>query len=777
MSSEEISYPAEVLPDSPHGYWRLGESGGTETGDSSGNSQNGSYKNAPTLGVAGALKGDPNTAITLNGTNQWVSIPDSPVMDLGDVLTYECWFKRGAEGIGMTLMDKGPNALIVRFLTSNKILVRRNSVANLCESTVAVTDILKWHHLAVTKNGPAVKIWLDGVDVTGPVSNSTLINTSVVLSIGASEAGLEEYFNGSLDEVAVYGTALSEARVKAHYQAGLNSPRMRPRLKVGLSYPPDKLGLRVTSPVGKRLLRLAEDEHNPNNVLSNLHTATEMSGGYKELTNVLNRLPQRVWPDLETNSDVECYLASGKNIFEGYIDKAPNVSGPQASITPNVLGYQSMLDDNENIIIGWITKDLSKWKGPSAERRKELINANAPLQGEPEVSFGPSGAKLVLSLSDAWTNSMIPRVEAWFDAGPSIKLGRLLGMYTSVNAGGSGSGWVLEFEFTNRDSPPEAPPGNVFGGAGPVKIETEVASNKRFIRIPWHYNATPAGTTSMSYQVELYNLIVLSSLGANLTLQGTSPAQGFKAQQLLVDLFAQKATNGLEARLEDIDDDGFIIQEAWYDTRGTMSSVIKELIKFGWYDWFFYNGKRFSYKRPRSYGRVWKTTVAACHLNEVGQQSTRAYDKCVVQWTDVSGEIRSVGPGGSGCTYESSACETTLPARTRTKLLTFGGALSQLTGEEIAHRFLEECVLEETSGSATLSGYVLDEHGYPHPVSEVRAGDHLEPTDAHDKEPRKIVNTDYTHQQRQNQLDLAAPASGMNALFERLLEAAAAAGV
>lgn len=215
-----MSYESVVKEDTPKGYWRLGEPSGTSAADSSGNTQTGEYKAGPTLGVTGALAGDANTAATFaKASKQFVTVPDSATLDLGDVLSYEIWFKRASTGTLQTLIDKGPNQLIVRFLANNKILVRRNGVANICESTSTVTDTTTWHHLVVTKNGATVKIWLDGVDVTGAVTNSTLTNTAISLSIGASEAGAEEWWDGSLDEVAVYGTALSEARVKAHFAA------------------------------------------------------------------------------------------------------------------------------------------------------------------------------------------------------------------------------------------------------------------------------------------------------------------------------------------------------------------------------------------------------------------------------------------------------------------------------------------------------------------------------------------------------------------------------
>lgn len=39
-------------------------------------------------------------------------------------------------------------------------------LVTLCESTVAIADT-NWHHIVATKSGAAVKLYLDGVDVTG----------------------------------------------------------------------------------------------------------------------------------------------------------------------------------------------------------------------------------------------------------------------------------------------------------------------------------------------------------------------------------------------------------------------------------------------------------------------------------------------------------------------------------------------------------------------------------------------------------------------------------
>ena len=72
--------------------------------------------------------------------------------------------------------------------------------------------------MVATKNAPNVHLYLDGVDVTGTVRNATIANTTAPLLIGAV-AGKGPFFNGTIDEVALYGFALSPEQVAQHYQA------------------------------------------------------------------------------------------------------------------------------------------------------------------------------------------------------------------------------------------------------------------------------------------------------------------------------------------------------------------------------------------------------------------------------------------------------------------------------------------------------------------------------------------------------------------------------
>jgi hypothetical protein len=206
-------YREEVLADSPAGYWRLGETSGTVASDQTANSNTGTYTNGPTLGQPGALLEDPNTAVSFDGSNDYVSVPDSASLDVGDTVTLEAWVKRGSTGSDSSIIEKDAHYELY-FAADDKLTLREPGTGDIAESTRTVRDT-QWHHVVATKSGSTARLYIDGADVTGKVTNQTLANNANPLTIGRTP-----YFSGSIDEVAVYSTALNASRVKAHYRAG-----------------------------------------------------------------------------------------------------------------------------------------------------------------------------------------------------------------------------------------------------------------------------------------------------------------------------------------------------------------------------------------------------------------------------------------------------------------------------------------------------------------------------------------------------------------------------
>ena len=207
-------------------YWRLGESSGTSACDSYG-ANAGTYQGAFSLGRVGALAGDPDTAVLLDGSTGTVSVPHTASLDVGDTFTVEAWVRRNSFGAPdyQAIASQGANAWLLAFNAGNRLVLRQAKVGDLVTSTTSVTDT-NWHHVAVTKSGATVRLYIDGTDRTGTVTNRTMANNTLPLSIGQSSG--TSFFNGTLDEVALYRGALAASTIQAHKDKGAVTPSPTP---------------------------------------------------------------------------------------------------------------------------------------------------------------------------------------------------------------------------------------------------------------------------------------------------------------------------------------------------------------------------------------------------------------------------------------------------------------------------------------------------------------------------------------------------------------------
>ncbi len=208
-------------------YWRLGETSGTSAADSKG-TNTGTYTGTYTLGAAGVIRGDPNKALTVSGAG-YVSVPAAAALNLGDVFSLEAWVRHpnptGFNGLVQSIVDKGALAYFMRLqgtATGAQLQLRINSNATVAFASKEITDTAG-HHVVATKNGATVKLYLDGVDVTGTTAAATAVNSTFALAIGTDDlgnGGPTDFLNATVDEVAVYNTALGSAAVVSHFNVG-----------------------------------------------------------------------------------------------------------------------------------------------------------------------------------------------------------------------------------------------------------------------------------------------------------------------------------------------------------------------------------------------------------------------------------------------------------------------------------------------------------------------------------------------------------------------------
>jgi hypothetical protein len=181
-------------------------------------------------GVAFAA-GEVGQAFSLNGVNQYVSIPDSPSLRPMN-LTVEGWFnfspKSGTQSlVGKTYGTWVYDSYLIAHLSSSGTLVATvyPTGGQPHDLSVQFTPVAgTWHHIAFTyDSGTGMHtLYLDGMAVANGTVTGPIAYDSHPLIIGAEiESEVLSYFVGGLiDEVSLYDRALSASEIAAIYNAG-----------------------------------------------------------------------------------------------------------------------------------------------------------------------------------------------------------------------------------------------------------------------------------------------------------------------------------------------------------------------------------------------------------------------------------------------------------------------------------------------------------------------------------------------------------------------------
>ena len=224
--------PAAVLTNGPVAYWRLNETNGTTAYDSSPNGNNATYANCG-LGLAGpqppAFPGfDPeNLAVNFNGSNSRMACPAAVSVNGAANFTVLAWVKTTATNGGAIIQQRdgsgagyaGEYQLAVNGTVS--FYVYSNNYQFNLTTTRTVNDG-NWHQIAGVRSGTGGYIYIDGTLAKSGSGTVQSLNPSIATWIGYDERDGNYYFNGLLDEVAVFSNALSSATIQGIYQQATN---------------------------------------------------------------------------------------------------------------------------------------------------------------------------------------------------------------------------------------------------------------------------------------------------------------------------------------------------------------------------------------------------------------------------------------------------------------------------------------------------------------------------------------------------------------------------
>ncbi|MGE5281294.1 MAG: LamG-like jellyroll fold domain-containing protein [Chloroflexota bacterium] len=217
--NEEPAGTESSLPPGIAGLWRLDETAGTTASDATGSSP-GVYVNGPTLGVPGIDSNGFGTAASFDGIDDYVAIEPTPSLDVSKALTIEAWCDarefRGAvvQRYKAYELRVQPNGnLILKAWIDGTLQVLKGGAG-------AVSPGVP-HYIVGTYDGTTMRLYIDGAEVKSqPMSGQMTPDEKYSLSIARNDRE-STYFDGVLDDVAIYSTALSPSTVLEHFRRGI----------------------------------------------------------------------------------------------------------------------------------------------------------------------------------------------------------------------------------------------------------------------------------------------------------------------------------------------------------------------------------------------------------------------------------------------------------------------------------------------------------------------------------------------------------------------------
>ena len=216
------AYGLSVYGDDPSLYWRLDETSGATAQDATIFKMDGNIDSSVNLAQPGIL--EPGNAFGFGAANAAV-VAEAPVNN-PNVFTTEAWIKtttdRGGKIVGFGNAASGLSSSYDRhvYMRNDGTLLfgTYSGVENVATTTESYNDG-NWHHVVASMDSEGMKLYVDGaLKATNP--QTTGQNYNGFWRIGGDRlwsGASSQWFDGLIDEVAIYPRALSGSEVDEHY--------------------------------------------------------------------------------------------------------------------------------------------------------------------------------------------------------------------------------------------------------------------------------------------------------------------------------------------------------------------------------------------------------------------------------------------------------------------------------------------------------------------------------------------------------------------------------
>ena len=208
-------------------YYRMNEGNGTTTVNSA----------TATTGIDGTLLNSPSwtaspvqfsaNALSFDGTNDNISIPDNNTLDISAAITLEAWcYATKNTGI-QNVISKSSNSANNGYIfprTDNgwsSVIIYFHIAGGFRTLSAPYPSLNAWHHLAATYDGASIKLYINGVLSANMAQTGAITTNGNPLALG-NQTGFAEYFGGYADEMRVWNVARTQAEIQSNMNRELD---------------------------------------------------------------------------------------------------------------------------------------------------------------------------------------------------------------------------------------------------------------------------------------------------------------------------------------------------------------------------------------------------------------------------------------------------------------------------------------------------------------------------------------------------------------------------
>ena len=225
----ESAYSQQVRADGAGNYWKLNDPAGSNPSTDWTGTSDLTLSGGVTLGAAGAIIGSNDTAGAFSGTTTGLAATSTAISS-PNVFSAEAWIKTtstaGGKILGFGSAKTGASSSYDRHLymdNTGRISFGVYPGAIKTVRTPAAYNDGQWHQVVATLSAAGMVLYVDGNKVGSDPSVTVGQTYNGYWRLGGDNlggwpnAGTSHYLAGTIDDAAIYPTALSLAQVRDHY--------------------------------------------------------------------------------------------------------------------------------------------------------------------------------------------------------------------------------------------------------------------------------------------------------------------------------------------------------------------------------------------------------------------------------------------------------------------------------------------------------------------------------------------------------------------------------